>query len=84
MKTEYMLLLEFETTDIPLADICEKYFSLGLIEAKAQASRQSLPVPVFRGGSQKSQWLISVHHLAKYLDAQKEQAEKDWKRINAA
>jgi hypothetical protein len=41
-------------------------------------------VPAFRIGSQKSPWLVDAHQLAEHLDAAKEQARKDWERIQQA
>ena len=82
MNTFFCLMAEFETSEIPLSAICEKYFGLSLQKASQQARIQGLPVPCYRGGSQKSQWLISANDLADWIDFKKEQARHDWKRIN--
>jgi hypothetical protein len=78
-----MLLAEFETADIPLERVCKKYFGLDVPEAKRHAALQKLPVPVFRGGSQKSCWLVNVNDLAKYLDDLSEKARRDHQRLSA-
>ncbi|MGH1371161.1 MAG: pyocin activator PrtN family protein [Cellvibrionaceae bacterium] len=82
MNTVFLLMAEFETADIPLKDCCEKYFGLQIKEACRKAATQKLPVPVFRGGSQKSGWLISAQDLANFLDQKREDARNDWKRLN--
>lgn len=76
---------EFDTAEIPLEKVCDKYFSLDIDTAKERAARAKLPVPAYRAGTQKSQWLISAEKLAKHLDERKKEAENDWlKRRNAA
>lgn len=84
MNTFFSLMAEFETGEIPLDAVAPKYFGLDIRKASEKARAQTLPVPVYRGGSQKSQWLVSAQDLAQYLDAKKEKARNDWKRINAA
>jgi hypothetical protein len=84
MNTYFSLMAEFETGEIPLADISEKYLGISLKKAEERARAQTLPFPVYRGGSQKSKWLVAAEELAKYLDAKKQKARDDWKRINAA
>lgn len=84
MNTLFLLMAEYETADIPLRDVAEKYFGLDFKKACDKARTQSLPVPVYRAGSQKSQWLVSAVVLAEYLDKQQEAAKKDWERTNAA
>jgi len=64
IKTYTALLLEYETQDIPLELICEKYFGLNLKQAERQARAQNLPVTCFRGGSQKSKWLVDAEDLS--------------------
>lgn len=83
-KTYMALILEFESEDIPLEKAGPKYFSLSGDELQNRARLQKLPVPVYRLGSQKSKWYISATDLAKLIDAKREEARKDWERINAA
>ena len=47
-STYFSLLAEFETAQIPLEDVCKKYFNVGFGMAKRRAANQDLPVPVFR------------------------------------
>ncbi|HZR37688.1 MAG TPA: pyocin activator PrtN family protein [Nevskia sp.] len=84
VTTFFALMAEFNTADIPLEKVCSKYFGLELKEACRRASLQRLPVPAFRGGSQKSPWLISAADLAKHIDEQREAAVREWQKMNAA
>lgn len=83
MKTFFALMAEFGTAQIPV-ERCAALFGLSPKKAEEYASRQKLPVPAFRIGSQKSPWLVDAHQLAEHLDAAKEQARKDWERIQQA
>lgn len=51
-------------------------------KASQMASLHPLPVPCFRGGSQKSPWLVSAIDLAAYIDKLRAQAQKDWEKMN--
>lgn len=82
MNTLFMLLAQYETGEIPLLDICEKYFDLDAKKACEKARSNTLPVPAFRCGSQKSQWLVSAQDLARLIDDRREQSRKDWEKIN--
>lgn len=81
--TVFLLLAEFGTGHIPL-DKCCHHFGMKIEEANRRALRQSLPVPVFRLGSQKSPWLVSADVLAAYIDAQREEATKQWEKLKKA
>lgn len=83
MNKTLMLMAEFETSDIPLSDICDKYFGLSYPKACRLASVQKLPVPVFRGGSQKSGWLVDIRELAKFIEQQTAKARMDHQRMSA-
>lgn len=67
MATVFMLLAEYETGDIPLGIIAEKYFGLSHKQMRNWALNQSFPFPVFRIGSQRSPWLVDIKELADYL-----------------
>lgn len=85
MNRVFLLMAEFNTSEIPLADIAEKYLSLSTPQAKRKAAKQTLPFPVYKAGTgQKSQWLVHAQDLANYLEAQREAAAKEWKAINEA
>lgn len=83
MNTFFALMAEYGTAQIPV-EKCASLFGLAPQKAMEYAGRQKLPVPAFRIGSQKSPWLVDAHQLAEHLDAAKEQARKDWERIQQA
>lgn len=82
MNTVFLLMAEFGESDIPLERVAPKYFGIESKKALQKAALQQLPVPCFRAGTQKSPWLVSVHHLAKYLDEKRAEAEKEWRAMN--
>lgn len=84
MNTVFLLMAEFNTGQIPLELICEKYLSMEIRRANRLAQVQQLPFPVFRAGSQKSPWLVKVEDLANYLDQQHAAAVADWQKMQAA
>lgn len=77
-STFFALMIEFGTTEIPLSACCKKYFGYDEAEAKRRAATQKLPVPVFRGGSQKSGWLVSATDLAERIDQLRAAARAEW------
>ena len=81
-STFFALMAEFGTGDIPLEHCCTKYFGMSLRKASAKARIQQLPVPAYRGGSQKSMWLVNAADLANHIDTLKEKAKHDWDRIH--
>lgn len=83
VRTLALLLIEFGSAQI-LLENCRHYFGMKPQEAKRAATRQALPVPAFRLGSQKSPWLISAVRLAEYIDAKNLEAQATWKRIHSA
>jgi len=84
MNRVFLLLAEFNTADIPLELICGKYFGMKRAEAFRKANTQQLPVAVFRGGSQRSGWLVSASELARYIDEQETAARTLHQKMNAA
>lgn len=82
-RTLFLLLAEFGTGHIPV-ERCAHHFGMTADEAKRAATRQKLPVPAFRLGSQKSPWLVSAEALAEHIDQAKTAATKDWQRLNSA
>jgi hypothetical protein len=77
-STYFALLAEFGTAHIPIVKIGEKYFGLNEQQAKNAAARAKYPFPVFRAGGQKSEWIVDASDLAKYIDAIKEKASKQF------
>lgn len=84
ISTFFALMAEFNSAEIPLEDMCEKFFGLKSDMAKKRAAAQRLPIPAYRGGTQKSQWLVSAQDLANYIDEQRDKARKEWDQVNAA
>lgn len=81
--TLFLVLAEYGTAQIPV-ERCAKHFGLTSREAKAAARRQSLPIPAYRLGSQKSPWVVDAAALADHIRTMREAAELEWKRIHAA
>lgn len=79
MNRTLLLMAEFEEADIPLARVAEKYLGMTERQWKRAAALQQLPFPVFRAGSQKAPWMVSVNALAQFLDKREADAAKDWK-----
>jgi hypothetical protein len=76
MNTFFALLAEFETADIPLDRVCDKYMGMDYKTALRRASTQQLPVPVYKTGSQKSPWLVSAKDLAEHIDKCRAEARR--------
>ena len=76
MKTTFMLLAEYETSDIPLNIIAGKYFGYSAKSTNEMARHDEFPFPVYRGGNPKSHWLVNVVDLAHYLDGVKAKARE--------
>ena len=76
--TKLLLMAEHETAHIPLEKVAEQYLHMGPLKARQAASRQDLPFPVFRGGSQKSPWLVDIADLAEWLDDERNKAIEHW------
>ncbi|MEN5207375.1 pyocin activator PrtN family protein [Stenotrophomonas terrae] len=81
--TVFLLLAEFGTGHIPLKKCCQ-HFGMKPEEANKRAARQALPIPVFRLGSQKSPWLVAADVLAAYIDGQRDEATKQWLKLQRA
>lgn len=79
MNRVFLLMAEFNATDIPLEKVAQKYLGMDERQWKRAAALQQLPFPVFRAGSQKAPWMVSVNALAQYLDKREADAAKDWK-----
>lgn len=82
ISTFFGLMAEFGESEIPLEKVAQKYFGIGPAKAKQLASMQQFPVPTYRAGSQKSPWLVSAQALAEHLDKQKQNADREWRKMN--
>lgn len=82
-STYFSLIAEFNTAQIPLEDVCEKYFNMGHALAKRQAAKQALPVAAVKlRPGQKTKYFIMAEDLSLLIDTQKELAQKEWKSVN--
>lgn len=78
MNTLELLKREFDGPTAPLVDISTKYLGISARKAGDMAKANTLPLPAYRLGSQKSPWLVSLVDLAKLIDRQAEGARTDW------
>lgn len=81
--TLFLVLAEYGTAQIPV-ERCAHQFGMTPAQAKDAAKRQTLPVPAYRLGSQKSPWVIDAAALAEHIRTTRKAAESEWRRINAA
>lgn len=84
VNQEFLLLAEFEVADIPLGKVAAKYLALDEAQAKKKAKQNALPFPVFRVGTQKAEWFVSIKDLAEYLHKEREAARREWLAISSA
>ncbi|KKA45131.1 pyocin activator PrtN family protein [Salinivibrio sp. KP-1] len=83
MNTQFALLAHYETTTIPLKDVCEKFFGVKKSTAEQQAKAGTFPVPTFKlRDSERSPTLIHVSDLAAYIDARYKAAKEEWTAVN--
>lgn len=82
-QTALFLLMEYETPEIPLEKVAEKYLKTTPRAALNKAARHQLPFPAHRLGSQKAGWFVNVVDLANHIDNQRAKAERDWQKFNS-
>ncbi|WP_431689510.1 pyocin activator PrtN family protein [Hahella sp. NBU794] len=83
MNTAFLLMAEYETSQIPLTVIAEKYLNITVrTEIQRKARAQQFPFAVYRAKSNASEWIVHVHDLANWIDNQREEAAKSWAAIN--
>jgi hypothetical protein len=81
MITSLALMSIFKSPAIPLAEVCERYFSLGYEEAMKRAARNELPVPTFRlTSSRKAPMMVSAEALGQWIDKVEAEARASWER----
>jgi hypothetical protein len=84
VSTYFALMAEFGSAQIPLEDLCKKYFNLSFAEAKKKAAKQMLPVPVFKMKNvEDGRYYVKAEKLAEYIDKQSEAAELEWQSVNS-
>lgn len=79
-STFFALLAEFNTADIPLEFVAEKYFGLTPQIAVRYAIENKLPCPAYRGASRKSPWLVNAADLSRMIDEKRAAARTVWER----
>ncbi len=81
MITSLALMAIYKTPVIPLAEVCERYFSLSYEEALKKAARNELPVPAFRlTKSQRAPMMVSAEALGAWIDKLDAEAKVLWQR----
>lgn len=83
-ETEHWLSFFYRGVEVPLSEICERFFGLDYDAAKRAAREKTLPVPAYRVGSRQGPLLVSMSDLAERIVDQKREAEKEHKRMQAA
>jgi len=82
MNTQFLLLAQYNgKINIPITEIAKEYFDYSPSLAKRKAAHQQYPFPVFKVGSQKSEWLVDIVELARFLDEQKAKSKQDWEKM---
>ncbi|KLU14098.1 MULTISPECIES: pyocin activator PrtN family protein [Xenorhabdus] len=83
MNTTFLLMAEFETSQIPLSAIAERYLKMSPGTAERKANEGKLNIPTYKlTDSQKSPRIVHVNDLAAYIDEQRELAAKEIERIH--
>ncbi|HHR5538648.1 TPA: pyocin activator PrtN family protein [Klebsiella quasipneumoniae] len=78
MNTVFLLMAEFGTATIPLAQIAERYLGMKPSTADKKAGAGDLPIPTFRiGDSQKAPRMVHVKDLAEFIDTRRKEAKKE-------
>lgn len=83
MNTAFALALRFETTIIPLKDICVEFLGLTAKTANMRARTGEIEIPVFQlRESSKSPYLVKIEDLAFYIDECHRKAKEEWQSVN--
>ena len=83
MTRLHALLIEFGSYDLPLEQVAKKYLDMEVKRAAGLAALQKLPIPAYRAGTQKSNWLVSAKDLADLLDQRHNEAAQVWRKMQA-
>lgn len=84
MNTYYALLITYGKPQVKLSVIWPDFLPhLSARLLKARASQQELPFPVLKGESQKSEVLVDLRDLAKYIDDTRDEAIRVHQRMGA-
>ncbi|MGK0663690.1 pyocin activator PrtN family protein [Serratia marcescens] len=81
MNTMFLLMAEYEKSNIPLSEIAERYLGLKPATAEQKAAEGKLPIATFRvGNTQKSPRLVHVEDLATLIDQRRKAAKEELER----
>lgn len=80
MNTVFLLLAEYETSQIPLSVVAEKFLSISPSWADKKANLGELPFPTYRD-NQKSGRLVHIVDLAEWIDKKREIAKQEFERL---
>ncbi|SPZ22153.1 Pyocin activator protein PrtN [Providencia rettgeri] len=81
MNTVFLLMAEFETSQIPLSVVAEKFLNLTPSYADRQATLGKLPFPTYRDDSQKAPRMVHISDLAEWIDKRRSEARKEFSKI---
>ncbi|MBG2915792.1 pyocin activator PrtN family protein [Proteus terrae] len=77
MNTVFLLMAEYETSQIPLSVVAEKFLSISSAHADKKANLGELPFPTYRE-NQKSGRLVHIVDLAEWIDKKRDVAKKEF------
>ncbi|AYY82162.1 pyocin activator PrtN family protein [Proteus vulgaris] len=80
MNTVFLLLAEYETSQIPLSVVAEKFLSISPSWADKKANLGELPFPTYRD-NQKSGRLVHIVDLAEWIDKKREIAKQEFEHL---
>ncbi|ENQ1001165.1 TPA: pyocin activator PrtN family protein [Proteus mirabilis] len=80
MNTVFLLMAEYETSQIPLSVVAEKFLSISPSWADKKANLGELPFPTYRD-NQKSGRLVHIVDLAEWIDKKRELAKIEFKSL---
>ncbi|HCZ8848584.1 TPA: pyocin activator PrtN family protein [Proteus mirabilis] len=80
MNTVFLLMAEYETSQIPLSVVAEKFLSISPSWADKKANLGELPFPTYRD-NQKSGRLVHIVDLAEWIDKKREMAKQEFEHL---
>ncbi|HGJ5855689.1 MAG TPA: pyocin activator PrtN family protein [Arsenophonus nasoniae] len=78
MNTLFLLMAEYESSQIPLSVVAEKFLNLSPAYANKKASLGDLPFPTYRDNSQKAPRMVDIRDLAEWIDKSRKDARKQF------
>jgi hypothetical protein len=77
----FLLMAEYEKSNIPLSEIAERYLGLKPATAEQKAAEGRLPIATFRvGNTQKAPRLVHIEDLAALIDLRRKEAKEELER----